>query len=72
MLLPQRPDKKRKFEVGGLYMAATTTKKKKSNLILAKKMRDYSEEPIFKKKAEEAKSFVKTHGLPNDFTKKKK
>ena len=36
-------------------MAATTTKKKKSNLILARNMRDYSEEPVFKKKAEEAK-----------------
>jgi len=35
-------------------------------------MRDYSEEPAFKKKAEKAAGFIKKHGLPKTTGKKKK
>lgn len=34
-------------------------------------MKDYSNDPAFKKKVEKAISFIKKHGLPTAFTKKK-
>ena len=46
-------------------------KQKKSQVAVVKKMRDYSNEPAFKKKDEEAKAFLEKHGLPEAFTKKK-
>lgn len=45
-------------------------KQKKSRVAVVKKMRDYSNEPAFKKKDEEAKAFLEKHGLPEAFTKK--
>jgi hypothetical protein len=54
-------------------MSAVALKKdNKSEIAVVKKMRDYSKEPVFKKKAEKAISFLKKRGLPKDFTKKKK
>ena len=47
-------------------------KKKKNNVAIVKKMRDYSNEPAFKKKLEKAVSFLKKHGLPKVISKKKK
>ena len=54
-------------------MPAVALKKDKENEIaVVKKMRNYSDEPVFKKKAEKAAAFIKKHGLPKTFTKKKK
>lgn len=57
-------------------MATGTKRKKKlnttSNIIIVEKMRDYSNDPVFKKKAEEARIFLKEHGLPESFRKKRK
>ncbi len=39
---------------------------------VVKKVRDYSEEPAFKKKAAQAADFVKKKGLPQGVTKKKR
>lgn len=36
---------------------------KPENVIVVKKMHDYSDDPFFKKKAEDAKAFLKKHGL---------
>ena len=47
-------------------------KEKKTEIAQVKKMRDYSKEPVFKKKAEKAVAFLKKHGLPESFNKKKK
>jgi len=52
--------------------AAIGKKEKTENVIIVKKMRDYSNEPAFKKKAEDAIKFLKKHGLPESFKKKKK
>lgn len=54
-------------------MSAVTGKKGKTdNITIVKKMRDYSNEPAFKKKAEDAIKFLKKSGLPESFKKKKK
>jgi hypothetical protein len=54
-------------------MPAVAIKKDKStHVIVVKKMRDYSEEPVFKKKAAKAIAFLKKHGLPKTFKKKNK
>lgn len=51
-------------------MPAVTTKKDQTiNISIVKKMRDYSNEPAFKKKAEKAIKFLKKHGLPESFKK---
>jgi hypothetical protein len=47
-------------------------KEKSSNVTVVKKLKDYSKQPAFKKKAEKAIAFLKKHGLPNAFTKKSK
>ncbi len=39
---------------------------------IVKKMRDYSNEPAFKKKTEKAAGFLKKHGTPKPITKKGK
>ncbi len=52
--------------------AVAEKKQKKSQVAVVKKMRDYSNEPAFKKKEEKAKAFLEKHGLPEAFTKKKK
>ena len=57
-------------------MSAGTKRRKKinstGNIIIVEKMRDYSNDPVFKKKAEEARIFLKEHGLPESFKKKSK
>jgi ribosomal protein L31E len=45
---------------------------KKGDITEVKKMRDYSKDPSFKKKAENAVSFLKKHALPKAFKKKEK
>ena len=52
---------------------------KKSNIdkltgtiTIVKKMRDYSKDPAFVKKAEEATAFLKKTGIPDRFRKKNK
>ncbi len=52
--------------------AIAAKKDKPSDVIIVKKVRDYSKEPYFKKKAEKAMAFLKKNGLPESFTKKKK
>lgn len=53
-------------------MPTVASKTEKTNgITLVKKMRNYSNEPAFKKKAEKAAEFLKKHGLPKSFTKKK-
>jgi len=47
-------------------------KDKDAKIPVVKKMRDYSEEQAFKKKAEKAAAFLKKHGLPKTSGKKKK
>lgn len=53
-------------------MPTASIKKGKSDNInvTVKKMRDYSQDPFIKKKAERARAFIKKHGLP-DFSKNK-
>lgn len=52
-------------------MPAIALKKEKSvNVTEVKKIRDYSKDPAFKKKAENAIAFIKKHGLPKTFKKK--
>ena len=55
-------------------MPAIAFKKNKStnlSIHVDKKMRDYSEEPAFVKKAKKAAAFLKANGLPKSFRKKK-
>lgn len=53
-------------------MPTIAVKKDKDNnyVTIVKKMRDYSNEPAFKKKAEKAIEFLKKNGLPKSFKKK--
>jgi hypothetical protein len=53
-------------------MATTTEKKKtvKKKVVVDKNMRDYSKEPVFIKKHQEAWAFIQKHGLPEDLVKK--
>lgn len=46
-------------------------KENTTHVAIVKKMRDYSNEPAFKKKAESAIAFLKKHGVPKSFQKKK-
>lgn len=46
-------------------------KESKTEIAVVKKMRNYSKEPVFKKKAEKAIAFLKKHSLPKSFAKKK-
>jgi hypothetical protein len=53
---------------------ATTTKNKatgKKNLVVDKTMKDYTNDPFFIKKRENALKLIKKAGLPDSFTKKK-
>jgi hypothetical protein len=53
-------------------MPAIAIKKEKStNVTIVKKMQDYSKDPAFKKKAENAVAFLKKHGVPKAFKKTK-
>ena len=60
------------MKIKGVIMPTTTTKKDTSlQVTVVKKMRDYSQDPFIKKKAERAKALIKKHGLPEDFKKSK-
>lgn len=50
---------------------ATVKESKVSSVTIVKKMRDYSKESVFKKKAENAAAFIKKNGLPASFKKSK-
>jgi hypothetical protein len=52
-------------------MSATTTKKTSLKVVIVKKMKDYSKEPFFIKKAEDAKAILKKYGLPKFLPKDK-
>lgn len=54
------------------YMSKALKKFDTSNIIIVKEMRDYSKDPYFIKKAEDARAFIEKHGLPESFKKKKK
>ena len=47
-------------------------KEKLKEIVVVKNMKDYSDEPFFKKKAEKAIAFIEKHGLPKRTRKKKK
>ena len=55
-------------------MSATKSKKWEDtiNVTIDENMRDYSNDPYFKKKHEEAAEFIKKHGLPKSFKKENK
>jgi len=42
------------------------------NIIIVKKMKSYRNDPVVKKQAEEARKFLKEHGIPESFKKKGK
>lgn len=44
---------------------------KVTNVTIVKKMKDYSKEPVFKKKAKDAELFIKKNGLPASLRKAK-
>jgi hypothetical protein len=44
--------------------AATPKKKTLPGIAIVKSMRDYGEDPFFKKKDEKAKAFIAKNGLP--------
>ncbi len=73
LLLPvAKQNKNCKFDqVKIKIMSTATIKEKVSNVTVVKKMRDYSKEPVFKKKAENAALFIKKNGLPQTFRKSK-
>jgi hypothetical protein len=49
----------------------STNKTNKSRVVVVdKKMKDYSKNPYFVKKTEEANAFLRKHGLPKDLPKK--
>ena len=54
-------------------MPATAVKKtrkaanKRKGVVVSKKVKDYSNDPFFVKKAKAAESFLKKHGLPPTF-----
>jgi hypothetical protein len=54
-------------------MTSIAMKKSKTpNITIVKKMKDYSHEAVFKKKADEAAAFLTKNGMPKNFTRKSK
>lgn len=51
--------------------AIAIKQEKSSNVAIVKKMQDYSKDPAFKKKAENAVAFLKKNGIPKAFKKNK-
>jgi len=45
---------------------------KANEVTVIKKIKDYSNEAVFKKKAAKAKDFIEKHGIPESFTKQHK
>ena len=64
------------FRMGKLYKFKRSEliqlKDAQGSITVKKKMRDYSNEPYFVKKAEKATAFLKKHGLPKSISKKSK
>jgi hypothetical protein len=52
--------------------AVAVKKEKSSEVAIVRKMKNYSNEPAFKKKAEKATKFLKKNGLPKAIAKKTK
>lgn len=52
-------------------MSATTSKIGQLQVTIVKELRDYSKHPLVIKKREEAIRFLKEHGIPESFKKKK-
>lgn len=44
--------------------------KVRTSIQIDKSMKDYSNDPVFVRKAEEAKAFLKEHGLPKELVEK--
>jgi hypothetical protein len=57
---------------GDVMPIGTSNKEKQHGITVIKKMKDYNNEPAFKKKAAKAEEFLQKHGLPEDFVKKSK
>ena len=55
---------------GDFMPAVAVNRRKSGNVAVVKKIRDYSDEPAFKKKAKKAIAFLKKHGLPKTSKKK--
>lgn len=51
-------------------MPAKIKRKYKSQMTIDSEMPDFSADPVFVKKAEEAAAFLKKHPLPEEFLKK--
>lgn len=51
-------------------MGTKSRKTRDYDITIIKKMRDYSNDPFFKKKEEEAIKLIKKHGLPESFKKR--
>jgi hypothetical protein len=49
----------------------TSRTKKAKKSMLSKKVRDYGNEPIFIKKANESQAFLEKHGFPEELLKKR-
>lgn len=49
---------------------AISKKEQNEKVTVVKKMKNYSTESVFKKKAEKASAFLKKHGMPPGFLKK--
>jgi hypothetical protein len=56
--------------VAGTLISIAIKKEKSTNVAIVKKMRDYSKDSAFKKKAENTIAFLKKNGLPKAFKKK--
>lgn len=52
-------------------MPTAKSKKETPGITVVKKMKDYSKDPYFVKKAERARAFLEKHPLPESFTKRK-
>jgi hypothetical protein len=52
-------------------VAVKKEKKNKSGVTVDENMRDYSNDPYVKKKAETARAFLKKHGVPKSSDRKK-
>jgi hypothetical protein len=51
---------------------SSITINKNNQVTVVKKMKNYSEDPFLKKKAENALAFIKKHGLPRSAKKRNK
>ncbi|WP_165760111.1 hypothetical protein [Niastella populi] len=52
-------------------MSSAAINKIQTNVTIVKKLRDYSKDPVIRKKVDEAKKIIKKYGIPDSFKKKK-